>query len=116
MVPGARAGPAAGSLTNPGGTVVLNGANTYSGGTTVTGAGTILSISADNNLGASGTPVTLNAGSTLAFTQGFTFSRPLSVAGDPTISVAPGQTTTITTAIADGSSAGTLGICPAAEP
>ena len=99
-----------GSTANPGGTVVLNGANTYSGGTVVTDAA--LSISADDNLGASGTPVTLNAGATLEFTGGFTqddpFSRPLTVAGDPTISVASGQTTAISTAIADGTSPGTL--------
>ena len=97
-----------GSTTNPGGTVVLNGANTYSGGTVVNGAA--VSISADDNLGASGTSVTLNAGATLEFTDGFTFSRPLTVAGDPTISVTSGQTTTIATAIRDGTSSGTLNL------
>ena len=101
---------AIGNLTNPGGTVVLNGANTYSGGTTVTGSGTTLQISSDGNLGAPGTSVALNDGTTLAVTQGFTFSRPLSIAGDPTVNVASGQSMTISSGITDGSSPGSLAL------
>ncbi len=43
-----------------GGTLVLNGANTYAGGTTVSGG--VLSVSGDTNLGASGAMVALNGG------------------------------------------------------
>ena len=51
----------AGSLAATGnGTVVLSGANTYTGGTTISG-GTV-QFSADNNLGASVSGITLNGG------------------------------------------------------
>lgn len=43
-----------------GGTLVLDGANTYAGGTTVSGG--VLSVSADTNLGAAASGVTLNGG------------------------------------------------------
>lgn len=43
-----------------GGTLVLNGANTYGGGTTVSAG--VLSVSGDANLGAAGTNVALNGG------------------------------------------------------
>jgi autotransporter-associated beta strand protein len=53
-----------GTLTKEGvGTLTLTGASSYAGGTIVN-AGT-LEVSADNNLGASGSTLTLNAGSTL---------------------------------------------------
>ncbi len=48
---GSNAGVAAVLVKGPG-TVVLGGDNTFTGGTTVKGAGAILSISADDNLGA----------------------------------------------------------------
>ncbi|MBN9514765.1 MAG: autotransporter domain-containing protein [Alphaproteobacteria bacterium] len=50
-----------GTLVKSGsGDLILSGANTYSGGTTVSGG--ILKISADANLGAAGTAITLNGG------------------------------------------------------
>ncbi|MBB1201834.1 autotransporter outer membrane beta-barrel domain-containing protein [Enterobacteriaceae bacterium 89] len=54
------------------GTLVLNGNNTYSGGTTVSGG--VLSVSADNNLGIHDTSLTLNGG-TLRYGQGFDTDR-----------------------------------------
>ena len=51
----------AGTLVKSGGgQLILSGTNTYSGGTTVSGG--ILLISADANLGAAGTAITLNGG------------------------------------------------------
>lgn len=88
------------------GTVVLGGANAYTGGTTVN-AGT-LSISADNNLGASSNSLTLAAGTTLAATASFTFDHAIAISGDPTIDVAAGDTMTISSVIADGASQGFL--------
>ncbi|WP_238137038.1 beta strand repeat-containing protein, partial [Variovorax sp. JS1663] len=62
----------AGSLTKIGdGTLTLSGANTYSGGTTVTGG--TLSVSADQNLGATSGVLTLDGGrlrTTAAVTMG----------------------------------------------
>jgi fibronectin-binding autotransporter adhesin len=58
------------------GTLVLGGANTYSGGTTVR-AGT-LQVAADNNLGAAGGSLTLDGG-TLRATAGFTTGRAVSL-------------------------------------
>ncbi|WP_430391400.1 autotransporter-associated beta strand repeat-containing protein [Dyella sp. 20L07] len=61
------------------GTLILAGANTYSGGTTV--AGGTLQVSADNNLGASGTSLTLNGG-TLQYGAGFASSRGVILGGN----------------------------------
>jgi fibronectin-binding autotransporter adhesin len=58
------------------GTLVLGGANTYSGGTTVR-AGT-LQVAADNNLGAASGGLTLDGG-TLHATSGFASSRAVSL-------------------------------------
>jgi fibronectin-binding autotransporter adhesin len=54
------------------GTLVLNGTNTYGGGTTVSGG--TLQVSADRNLGAAGTGVTLDGG-TLKYGAGFDTAR-----------------------------------------
>ncbi|MGL5600969.1 MAG: autotransporter-associated beta strand repeat-containing protein [Silvania sp.] len=54
------------------GTLVLNGDNTYSGGTTVSGG--VLNVSADNNLGVHDTTLTLNGG-TLQYGTGFDTDR-----------------------------------------
>jgi autotransporter-associated beta strand protein len=96
-------GSGAGSVViNAVGTVTLGGNNTYSGGTTVE-AGT-LSIGAANNIG-TGT-LTLDNGTTVDLTAGFTLTQAITVAGDPTFEVASGQTDTITGLISDGSSPG----------
>lgn len=58
------------------GTLVLNGANTYAGGTTVSGG--TLRVSQDANLGAAGTGVTLNGG-TLQYSAGFDTARQVTV-------------------------------------
>ncbi|MBO4224288.1 autotransporter-associated beta strand repeat-containing protein [Bradyrhizobium neotropicale] len=51
-----------GALVKSGsGDVILTGANTYAGGTTVTGG--VLRVNSDANLGAAGTGITLNGGS-----------------------------------------------------
>jgi fibronectin-binding autotransporter adhesin len=102
---GANAG-SWGINVNGAGTVVLGGANAYTGGTTVT-RGT-LSISADNNLGAATSSVTLSPGTTLAVTGTFTFDHAVTISGDPTFDVSPGATMTVSSVIADGSSPGSV--------
>ncbi|MCS7003813.1 MAG: choice-of-anchor D domain-containing protein [Cytophagales bacterium] len=84
-----------GSLTQNGaGTTVLGGANTYTGGTTISNG--ILSISADNNLGASGSNVTIN-NATLATTATFSSPKVFTLNhANSTIDVASGTTFTIT--------------------
>jgi fibronectin-binding autotransporter adhesin len=95
------------------GTLILSGMNTYSGGTEID-AGT-LSVGADANLGAAGTPLSINAGGTLGISSSFTTARPLllgpnpATGGGPTnINVAVGQTFTPTGGISDNIFAGTL--------
>ncbi|MGU3521852.1 autotransporter-associated beta strand repeat-containing protein [Enterobacteriaceae bacterium C23F] len=61
------------------GTLVLNGNNSYSGGTTVGGG--VLQVSNDGNLGAAGTGITLNGG-TFRYGEGFDTSRAWTLAGD----------------------------------
>lgn len=58
------------------GTLVLNGANTYAGGTTVSGG--TLRVSQDANLGAAGTGITLDGG-TLQYGAGFDTARQVTV-------------------------------------
>lgn len=69
--------------------VILSGANTYSGGTTVTGG--VLRVDTDANLGAGGTGITLNGGSigTTKDTPAATsFGRTITLAGNGGIDVA----------------------------
>ncbi|NBW96433.1 MAG: hypothetical protein EBR28_06805, partial [Planctomycetia bacterium] len=68
------------------GTLVLGGANTFSGGLTLT-SGT-LQISSDANLGDAASPVTLN--STLKTTAGVSLASTRAVSGGGTLDIAPG--------------------------
>jgi outer membrane autotransporter protein len=86
------------------GTLTLTAANNYSGGTTVSGG--TLAIAADNNIGTG--PLALLAGTTLQFTQSFTFTHPTTVTGDPTVNVAAGNTNTMSGVIADGGAPGDI--------
>lgn len=60
-----------------GGPLFLAGANTYSGGTAILQS--VMRISADNNLGAAGTPVTVADNATLQAAGNFTIARPFVV-------------------------------------
>jgi autotransporter-associated beta strand protein len=106
-------GTFADSIAGTGGVIVQGGttttfehANTYTGGTTVSGSGTVLSISNDNQLG-TGT-VALGENTTFKTTTGGTYSHAITISGDPDFDVASGQTSTISSVIADGGSPGTL--------
>jgi autotransporter-associated beta strand protein len=93
-----------GALTKMGtGTLILSGHNGYTGNTIVTG-GTI-SISSDANLGNGGT-LALENGTGIAFTAGGSYTHPITVAGDPTFNVTPGQTVAENGPISDGATAG----------
>ena len=87
------------------GTLVLSGANTYSGGTNIE-HGT-LSVGSDGNLGTGG-PIAMSAGSTLKVTATGAFGHAVTLTGDPTFNIAPATTTTWNGVIGDGASAGTL--------
>ena len=79
------------------GTVVLSGANTYAGGTSIDGG--ILSISQSTNLGANAGGLTINAG-TLEITSGFSTNRGFTLgAATSTFQIDPAQTLTITSVI-----------------
>jgi autotransporter-associated beta strand protein len=93
--------PAA-SWTVEGGTLAEDG--TLSDGVTVDDTGT-LSIVAGSDLGGA---ITLEAGSTLLFGSSFTYGGAITIAGDPDVDVAAGQTATISSAIADGAQSGVL--------
>lgn len=67
------------------GTLTLNAANSYSGGTTIRGG--VLSVSADANLGTASGGLTINGG-TLAATASFATNRAVTLAGASGIDVA----------------------------
>jgi Hint domain/Passenger-associated-transport-repeat len=90
------------------GTVVLGADNTYTGGTTVGGSGAALSVSADDNLGAASSTLALGDGTTLELTASFTLTQSITVSGDPSFDIGPGQTDIVTTPITDGPSLGTV--------
>ena len=99
------------TITNTGtagqGVVVLSTANTHSGGTEVQ-AGAALSIASSDALG-SGTLALVGSSTvpaTLTTTATTTIANAITVTGDPVFNVAPTTTTTITSPITDGVSAG----------
>ncbi|MCP1840973.1 hypothetical protein ACVIHI_006109 [Bradyrhizobium sp. USDA 4524] len=102
---GANAG-IGGLAISGGGTVILGGNNTYTGNTTVSGAGTRVSISANVNLGAVTNVLKLGDGTGISFTDGFTQTRNITVAGDPVFNVAAGETVTQSGVISDGATPG----------
>lgn len=90
-----------------GGSLTLSNVNTYSGGTEVD-AGAKLTISSGSALG---TGILALAGSatvpaTLTVTGTTTITNPITVAGDPVFNIAPGTTTTVSSAITDGATPG----------
>ncbi|GKQ56105.1 Ig-like domain-containing protein [Bradyrhizobium sp. Ce-3] len=89
-----------------GGTVVLGGNNSYTGNTTVSGTGTRVSISSNVNLGAVTNVLKLGDGTGISFTDGFTQTRNITVAGDPVFNVAAGETVTQSGVISDGATPG----------
>ncbi|WP_157860971.1 Ig-like domain-containing protein, partial [Bradyrhizobium viridifuturi] len=102
---GANAG-VGGLAISGGGTVILGGNNSYTGNTTLSGAGTRVSISANVNLGAVTNVLKLGDGTGISFTDGFTQTRNITVAGDPVFNVAAGETVTQSGVISDGATPG----------
>ena len=98
----------AGGLTIAGsGVTTLSGLNTFSGGLVVN-SGAALAIPSSASLGSGllalvGSPT---VPATLMVTGDTTISNALTVSGDPVFNIAPGTTTTITSPIIDGVSAG----------
>jgi fibronectin-binding autotransporter adhesin len=78
-----------GSLTKSGGgTLILTGANTYEGGTTI--AEGVLEIGADGNLGATAGGITIGD-ATLRTTAGFTSNRAVELTGEAEIETETGE-------------------------
>jgi outer membrane autotransporter protein len=86
------------------GTVVLaNAGNSYTGGTTVNSS--VLSVSADGNLGNVSGGITLNAGRLLATVDGFTSARPILLQqgeGNDALAAVAAATATYTGPISEG--------------
>ncbi len=88
------------------GTVTLNNANTYSGGTTISGGR--LTVGNDNALGSA--DVTMAVGTTLGFSGDHTVSNNFALTGQPTFVVDADNTATLTGVISDGSPGSDAGI------
>jgi autotransporter-associated beta strand protein len=100
-------GPGAGSVIYGGiGTLTLSGANTYTGGTTLS-AGT---IAVGNNSALGTGTLAMAAGTTLSFanTGNFHITNNITVAGDPTFTTPVGTTQTISGVISDGGTPGAV--------
>jgi autotransporter-associated beta strand protein len=95
-----------GSLSQNGsGVLTLSGANSYTGGTTIN-AGTV-KVSTNSAMG-TGT-VDMAVGTTLAFAgSGLDLANTFTINGDPTFTVASGNTDTVSGVIADGATPGIL--------
>ncbi|SEE58064.1 autotransporter-associated beta strand repeat-containing protein [Rhizobiales bacterium GAS188] len=93
----------AGLAVSGGGTLILSSAQNNFNGLSVSGAGTVISVGTDNNLGAGG--VALGNGTAIKFTAGGTYTRNVTVAGDPTFDTS-GNTVTYTGQITDGAGPG----------
>ncbi|MFG3756396.1 autotransporter-associated beta strand repeat-containing protein, partial [Klebsiella pneumoniae] len=94
----------AGSLTQASGTQVLTNANTYSGGTNITG-GTV--VVANNSALGTGT-VNMAQGATLDFQGNRVIANAFSLTGISNFNVNGGLTTILTGTISDGTSPGGL--------
>jgi len=89
-------GTATGLLKSGGGTLILSGSNTYTGGTTLSGG--TLSITDDASLGALSGSLTF-AGGTLATTADVSATRPVVLAADGRFDVAGSTTLTLSGAL-----------------
>ncbi len=75
-----------GSLYKDGtGSLILTGTNTYSGGTLIRGANSVVEVGADANLGNAAGGITLDTGGVLRLNNGFNSARTLNVSGGGTI-------------------------------
>jgi autotransporter-associated beta strand protein len=95
-----------GSLVQTTGMQTLTGANTYSGGTTLSAG--VLVVGNNSALGTGS--LSMAAGTTLSFLNAanFTIANPISISGDPSFTPPLGTTQTLSGAISDGGSPGTL--------
>ena len=104
----ARMPAQAGSRSTEPGTVVLSGNNNFTGGITISGDGTVLSVASGSNLGIWYGKVALGDGTTLQLSAGFTLSQSVTLAGSVTIDMPAAQTVTVSSSIADGTAPGHL--------
>ena len=97
----------AGKLVIASGTETLSGTNTHTGGVEVD-AGATLTISSASNLGTGTLDLvgTASTTATLNVLASTTISNQIKVTADPTFNIASGTTTTVSSAIVDGLSAG----------
>ena len=103
---GGISGRTGGSLVIEGGTETLTGANTYTGGTLLAGGTLVI-----GNNSALGTGIlAMSSGTTMSFLNSgsFTVPNPITITGDPNFTPPSGTVQTISGAISNGSSPGTL--------